>query len=204
MIDIHNHALFGVDDGAVDLTTSLAMIEESIKHGIKTIYLTPHVNATASKAPRALHHQHFQILQKAAKHLPISLVLWAEVYIGQKLPQLDWKDLVVHQNYVLVEFSPIVESPIVDLCYNLTKKGFNVVLAHVERYGYLTLDDLMELEEMGIILQVNTSSILNKGKWFHHLRAKKYAKNNLIHVYASDYHRLSQSAKVYPSNFSFK
>lgn len=204
MIDIHNHSLFGVDDGAVDLTISLAMIQASIMVGVKTIYLTPHVNSTASKATRSLHHQHFQILKDAAKHLPITLVLWAEVYIGQTIPQLEWKDLVVHQHYLLVEFSPIVESPIIDICYNLTKKGFKVVLAHVERYGYLTLDDLMELEEMGIILQVNTSSIVNKDKWLYYLRAKKYQKNNLIHVYASDYHRLSQSAKVHPSNFSFK
>jgi protein-tyrosine phosphatase len=76
----------------------------------------------------------------------------------------------------------------VDLCYNLTKKGYRVVLAHIERYGYLTIEDLYELKDIGVVLQVNASSLLGKGQWFHSLRAKKYSKFKLIDVVASDSH----------------
>jgi protein-tyrosine phosphatase len=188
MIDIHNHSLFGVDDGAKDLAMSLAMIQQAISVGIKKIYLTPHVNGSAQKASRETHVKHFQILKDAAKDLPIELELWAEIYIGQSLPKLNWNDYVVHDNYLLVEFSPVIEAPIVDLCYNLTKKGYRVVLAHIERYGYLSVEDLYELKDIGVTLQVNASSLLGKGQWFHALRAKKYNKFELVDVIASDAH----------------
>ena len=190
MIDIHNHSLFGVDDGAKDLAMSLAMIQQAISVGIKKIYLTPHVNGSAQKASRETHHKHFQILKDAIKELPIELELWAEIYIGQSLPKLNWDDYVVHSNYLLVEFSPVVEAPIVDLCYNLTKKGYRVVLAHIERYGYLSIEDLYELKDIGVTLQVNASSLLGKGQLFHALRAKKYKKLELIDVIASDSHNI--------------
>jgi protein-tyrosine phosphatase len=203
MIDIHNHSLFGVDDGAKDLAMSLAMIQQAISVGIKKIYLTPHVNGSAQKASRETHIKHFQILKDAAKDLPIELELWAEIYIGQSLPKLNWNDYVVHNNYLLVEFSPVVESPIVDLCYNLTKKGYRVVLAHIERYGYLTIEDLYELKDIGVTLQVNASSLLGKGQWFHSLRAKKYKKLDLIDVVASDSHDNIKRKVLYHEDFNF-
>jgi protein-tyrosine phosphatase len=146
------------------------------------------VNGSAQKASRETHIKHFEILKDAAKDLPIELELWAEIYISQSLPKLNWNDYVVHSNYLLVEFSPVIEAPIVDLCYNLTKKGYKVVLAHIERYGYLTLEDLYELKDIGVSLQVNAASVLRKGQLFNGLRAKKYMKLDLIDVVGTDCH----------------
>jgi protein-tyrosine phosphatase len=196
--------LFGVDDGAKDLAMSLAMIQQAISVGIKKIYLTPHVNGSAQKASRETHHKHFQILKDATINLPIELELWAEIYIGQSLPKLNWNDYVVHNNYLLIEFSPVIEAPIVDLCYNLTKKGYRVVLAHIERYGYLSIEDLYELRDIGVTLQVNASSLLGKGHWFNSLRAKKYNKLELIDVVASDAHDVRKRNLLVTGNFSFK
>lgn len=42
MIDIHNHALFGVDDGAKTLPESMAMLKEAKEQGIQALILTPH------------------------------------------------------------------------------------------------------------------------------------------------------------------
>ena len=42
MIDIHSHIIPFVDDGSVDLESSLALIEDAIKQGVETIILTPH------------------------------------------------------------------------------------------------------------------------------------------------------------------
>lgn len=205
MMDIHNHSLFGVDDGAKDLTMSINMIKQAIAVGIKKIYLTPHVNAPAQKVDRAIHLQHFELLKDAVKDLPIELALWAEIYIGQSLPKLKWDDYVVHGNYLLVEFSNMIEAPIVDLCYNLTKKGYHVVLAHVERYGYLTVEDLNELKDIGVKLQVNASSINRTGNWFHALKAKKLLKLDLIDIVATDAHndktRKIQKFSFVPTNF---
>lgn len=42
MIDMHNHVLYGVDDGAENLADSLAMIEKAVSLGFDTLALTPH------------------------------------------------------------------------------------------------------------------------------------------------------------------
>src|SRR4051812_22023018 len=41
-VDIHCHLLPGLDDGAVDLTESLAMARMAVQEGIRTIVCTPH------------------------------------------------------------------------------------------------------------------------------------------------------------------
>jgi protein-tyrosine phosphatase len=183
------------------------MIKQAIAVGIKKIYLTPHVNGSAQRADRATHKKHFEILKEAAKDLPIELELWAEIYIGQSLPKLKWDDYVVHNNYLLVEFSPVIEAPILDLCYNLTKKGYKIILAHVERYGYLTLEDLYELDDIGVYFQVNLKSLLGKAQLFDYLRAKKYLNLKFISIIASDSHNTTNkkilSMNKFYTNFNF-
>jgi hypothetical protein len=51
MIDIHNHILYGVDDGSKDLDMSLAMLKEEMEQGVSTIYLTPHQNQQTLTGP---------------------------------------------------------------------------------------------------------------------------------------------------------
>ena len=42
MIDIHNHSLFGVDDGADTLEETIAMTQAASKQGVTDIFMTPH------------------------------------------------------------------------------------------------------------------------------------------------------------------
>src|SRR3546814_6434190 len=43
MLDLHCHMLPGIDDGAPDLETSLAMARMAFDDGIRTIACTPHI-----------------------------------------------------------------------------------------------------------------------------------------------------------------
>ena len=42
MIDIHNHILFDIDDGAKTIEASVQMCRDAYKNGIEHIVLTPH------------------------------------------------------------------------------------------------------------------------------------------------------------------
>lgn len=193
IIDIHNHLMYKVDDGSKSIDMSIKMLEESQKQGIKAIFLTPHVNSSVSLSKREEHISKFNILKKIAINYDIKLYLGAEIYIPFKLPNLDFsKYTMSNKKILLIEFSTYNETPIIDHVFNLMKKGFKIIVAHVERYKYLSIDDVEELRHMGAFIQINSYSILNLSNSTYSKNAKKLLKNKLVDFIASDAHDLTR------------
>ena len=65
MIDIHNHGLYGVDDGADSLKESLAMLRYAEKQGITDVIFTPHYRRGMFMTPVERIGEHFRTLQEA-------------------------------------------------------------------------------------------------------------------------------------------
>lgn len=190
MIDIHNHFMYGVDDGSTDIEMTKELLKKSYSQGIKKIFLTPHVNSSVSKVSREIHTERFKIIKELAKNYEIECFLGAEIYISFRLPNLDFsKYFMGKSNYLLIEFSPFMKTPILEHCYNLQKRGYKIIIAHVERYPYLDINDLDELKNMGVLLQVNVSSVVRSRNREYYKRARKYIKNHLIDFLATDSHR---------------
>lgn len=192
MIDIHNHLLYGVDDGSTDIKMSEDLLLEFKKQGIKKIIMTPHVNSSVSKKPRNIHVLNYKKIRELAKKYDIDVFLGAEVYIPFRFPELDFKNYTMNNsNILLLEFSTYHKTPIYDHSYNLIKRGYRIIIAHVERYNYLKIDDLYELKELGVYFQINASSIINK-KSIYHRNALKLIKTDLPDFVATDSHNLDQ------------
>jgi protein-tyrosine phosphatase len=51
MIDLHNHILPGVDDGAADLSESVAIAQQFAAEGVKRIAATPHLDPLRRTGP---------------------------------------------------------------------------------------------------------------------------------------------------------
>ena len=192
MIDIHNHILYGVDDGSKDLDMSLAMLKEEMEQGVSTIYLTPHQNQQTLTGPLLKERYQSFLEELKEKGIDMDIRLGAEIYYypGLKQDLLSGKALTMDESkYVLVEFSTRTETNVSEIVYELVMAGFTPIIAHIERYPYLKKEDYFDIKEAGGLIQINSGS-------FSHFSSRgliKYLlKNGLVDYVATDAHDTSR------------
>ncbi|PKK98496.1 MAG: hypothetical protein CVV57_07240 [Tenericutes bacterium HGW-Tenericutes-2] len=192
MIDIHNHILPNVDDGSKSIEFSLEMIKKEIADGVESVILTPHVQSHVSRIePEKLIEVFNELLDAVKKeNLNINLYLGAEIlYRSHLSPDYSMISLA-GSKYILIEFSMSVETPIEDIVYDLSRQGFIPIVAHIERYSYLTFDDYIRIKNSGAMLQVNGNSIMGIDKKVNKKSVMKILKAELADFVASDAHNM--------------
>ncbi len=168
MIDIHNHALYAVDDGSTDMEMSLSLLRNAYEDGIRQLIITPHYmhgGRYRVQADEIL--ERFSVLKEAVKNEgnPIELYIGNELMINKHLDELLENRKILSlagTDYVLVEF-PFTEylEEYDEYLYNITTLGYKVIIAHPERYAYLQRNHSFVdrwLDE-GYLLQANGSSL---------------------------------------------
>lgn len=192
MIDIHSHILPCVDDGSQSLDLSIEMIKKEILDGVDSVILTPHIQSRVSKIDPSEHIAIFNTLKEEAskQKLDINLYLGAEIFYRSHI-DTDFQSVSLSgSNYVLLEFSPTNETPIEEIVYDVSRMGFIPIIAHVERYEYLELEDYYKIKATGSLLQMNTTSILGLDKNLKKGVVQKLLKNQLIDIVATDTHNM--------------
>ena len=201
MIDIHTHVIPCVDDGSPNLETSIDMIKHEISIGVKEIICTPHhIYHRYEKTVEEIKEQ-FNLLQQAVEkeNLPIKLYLGQEICYTHRediLGMLQAGQLLTLNNSkrVLLEFSFHREpEDLMDIIYNFSIKGYEVIVAHVERYEWMTIDKVKDLRNEGALIQINSSSYLGLTSWKEKRMTKKLLKMNLVDFVASDTHSFRPS-----------
>ena len=201
MVDIHTHVIPYVDDGSPDLETSIAMIKHEIAIGVDTIYCTPHHIYHRYEKSVSEIKKNFLLLKEAVEkeNLPIKLYLGQEICYSHRediIAMLEGGKLLTLNNTkrVLLEFSFTREpEDILDLIYNFSIKGYEVIIAHVERYEWMTFDKVKALRSEGALIQINSNSILGLTGGKEKRFVKKLLKNNLVDFVASDTHSFRPS-----------
>ena len=201
MIDIHTHVIPNVDDGSPNLETSIAMIKHEIDIGVTEIIATPHhIYKRYEKSVEEIKSQ-FQLLKDEVEkqNLPIKLYLGQEICYSHRediLGMLKSGKLLTlnNTNKVLLEFSFHREpEDLMDIIYNFGVNGYEVIIAHVERYTWMNLDKVKALRVEGAKIQINSNSYLGlegfKEKWF----VEKLLKLDLVDYVASDTHSFRPS-----------
>lgn len=160
--DYHSHILFGVDDGVKTLETSLKVLQRYEEIGIAEVWCTPHIMEDMPNTTDGLRTRFAEL--QAAYNGPIRLHLAAENMMDQifeeRLEKNDLLPLGEEGNRLLVEtsyFTPPMG--MTNILRRIKTKGYFPVLAHPERYVYMDKDDYRELKEMGILFQLNLSSM---------------------------------------------
>lgn len=205
MIDIHSHILPGIDDGARTMDESIDIVQELVDQGVTGIIATPHyITDTYFTSTK----QDNEVLLTRLREALLSAGITVDVYLGNEIfIDRDIIDLLQQnivstlggKNYVLVEFSLNEEYPnYVDILGDLIEKGYNVILAHPERYLFTQQDYslLKDLYDIGVLLQCNVGSFIGQyGKAAEKL-AVRLAKENRIFALGSDIHHARGDKRI--------
>ena len=197
MIDIHNHLLFGIDDGAKTIDESIDILKDMEKVGYKSIILTPHyIKDSNYSIPASENYKRLKVLKEALKenNININLYLGNEIYIDENIYELLMNREVYSlngTNFILIELPISGEyenyQEIIDF---LIHKGCNVILAHPERYISFqkNFNKIYELEKMGVYFQSNIDSLIGRYGEEAEKTIKRLLKEKKISFLATDIH----------------
>lgn len=200
MIDVHNHLLPAMDDGAASREETLTMCRMASEDGIEVIIATPH-----SYDDKFINHPNeIRSLvtdlneQLTAAGIDLRVLPGMEVRVSAELPNRMENGEILSLNdngYVLLEFHPAhIPSGFENLVHRLTGFGYRLIIAHPERnidvqrhpeYLFKLLD---VFDPFTILCQLSASSLLDRNGSQSAKTAGILLKNNLAHLIATDAH----------------
>lgn len=203
MTDWHTHILPGMDDGARDVETSLAMLRAEYAQGVDTVALTSHFYGDRESVSSFLRRREeaYARLSESIDRLPVEererlprLVLGAEV---TWVPQiLRWGELdplcYAGSEYLLLEmpFAPWGVQVFRSLYDIMNGTGLTPVIAHLDRYrGTVSKSQMEELFSIGLPVQLSAETFLHFSTrgW-----AMRLLREGKAHMLISDAHDLNE------------
>ena len=200
-VDLHSHVLFGVDDGAPDETTSIAMLDALAALGVSEQCVTPHQKANQYLPAWDLIESRYAAVDRLRKpnHPRLRLAaenMWDDVFV--KRMAADAIPSYAGTPAFLVEIPPPLLPPhMIDQLFKLRTKGKVPVLAHPERYQPLWDDeDLAQKLRSHCAFVVDLPALAG----FHGRReakaARKLVESGLAAAVATDAHQVGDIAQA--------
>lgn len=202
MKDIHNHILFGIDDGSNSLKESINIIKKAVENGYTDLIITPHYRSTQNYTCNNRQKQKIfnNIKQEVEEEkIQVNLYLGNEITLDDDFFYYLRTNQITSLNnsrYMLLEL-PFFEKleGLEELFDELKKLKLVPIIAHPERYEkYRNLEELEKWISKGILFQGNISSLYGK----YGTEAKNFIeemlKRHMIHFMGSDIHHDDQSS----------
>lgn len=196
MVDIHHHLLPGLDDGAKDIETSVAMAKLAAADGITHIVCSPHANGQYKFDPEVnaarLHDLRGRL---ASENIPITLGSGCDFHLSFDNVALAKREparfSINGLGYVLVEVPDYGLPPgLTETFYELQLAGLTPILTHPERNPTLQSDPnrLKDWLRGGVLMQVTADSLTgHKGKPAQRM-AHEMLEKRWVHFLATDAH----------------
>lgn len=201
--DWHCHLLPGVDDGIQKMEDTLRLLHLYEQAGFAHVWFTPHImeetpnTLPALRARFAEVEEAWAVEQNGQPAASLQLHLAAENMLDnlfeERLAAGELLPLGTEGDHLLVETS--YYNPPYDLwgmLENIQRAGFHPVLAHPERYLYMSEQDYERLHQMGIRLQLNLPSLVGGYGPEPKARAQRLLSLDYYSIKGSDTHRIKQ------------
>jgi protein-tyrosine phosphatase len=197
-VDLHAHALPGIDDGPSDTTGAIAMLRAAATAGIGTLAVTPHLRSDFPDVHVDELHRRCRSLREAAARAGIEI----QIECGAEV-SLVWALEASDEELALATFGQrgtdlLIETPTFDVVgfesrlNQLRAKGLRVTLAHPERNVEFQRapSRLADLVQDGVLVQVNAETLLGAARRSDTQRLGRHlCSEGLVHALASDGHR---------------
>ena len=168
MIDLHSHILSGLDDGAPDMATSVAMASMAVADGATHMACTPHIfpgkyaNSAANIVPA------IQALQATLdeRKIPLKLFCGADVHVApdlvERLAAGEVPTLNRSRYFLLEPPHEVLPPKLEDLAVRLLEAGFVPIVTHPERllWAGRHFEVIRRLADLGCPLQITAGSVL--------------------------------------------
>jgi len=166
-VDIHNHILPGIDDGAKNVQESIDLIKAFGEFGVKDFICTPHIIHNYYDNTPAIIKNALKELKKELKKqglIQVQIEKAAEHMIDDDFEnKLETnRIMLLNENHLLIEMSYLQPSiNFKQSVEKIIKKGIYPVFAHPERYQYLNSDlkKYEDLKSQGLKFQLNLLSL---------------------------------------------
>ena len=196
-LDFHSHILPGIDDGAVDLDTSVFLAESMKDWGFERITCTPHITSKYRNTPETIRRA-FEQLQEALYVRGTDLDLkmsaeyrlvpetWPEVLEKNWLMPIEDKfilmELPIHRREEMSWIKPLDEFK------KILSSGLIPLLPHPERYFYLSESELRSFIEAGVQIQSNYGSLAGLYGSEAQENARRLIAGGLVSHFGTDMH----------------
>ena len=162
MSDFHCHLLPGVDDGIRKIEDTLAILDYYETIGIHEVWFTPHIMEDVPNQTEDLKKRLEYVKEHYNGHIPIYLA--AEYMLDSEfMKRLNNKDILTlgkDHDQVLVETTTFsAPDQLENIFEQIQSAGFFPILAHPERYNYMSKKDYTRWKEFGVKLQLNITSL---------------------------------------------
>jgi protein-tyrosine phosphatase len=199
VIDMHNHILPGVDDGAADLAESVEIARSFAHEGVGQVVATPHFDPLHGRGPAAAAvAQLVADVQAAVYAAGIEVTIFAgmELFLTPEAVELVTNGTVctlAGTRFILVEVSfSAIERPLYldDTVFKLQVAGFQPILAHPERFPFVQRDveSVDGLVERGVPLQLTAPALLGEYGSTVRRTAEKLLERGAYRLAGSDRH----------------
>lgn len=196
-VDIHQHILYGIDDGPSTMAAMTAMLDAAVKDGTEVIVATPHAhpgirpfNRKLCKEMLICARQYCQEKRYTLQILEGAEILYTSSTIQEltrgRIPTLNGTD------YALVEWP--VKTDIIHISNDLrclTNEGLVPVIAHAERLQCFqrNIAQLVKLRNMlEIRIQINAHTVLEPANFWVRRFVQRLFREEVVDYIASDAH----------------
>lgn len=196
-VDMHVHALYGMDDGAGTQRAALAMLERAAVDGVGTMILTPHARPGLCPFNGREYVRRLGVLRRLCAEWGLNVALFggAEILCTEMAARFLAEGRIPTMNgtrRVLLEWHGDASVDEIERgLRNVGNSGFLPIIAHVERYAALYMDRkrLERLRETyGAQVQIDCEAVLDRWPLLRRRAVFALIREEMVEYVASDAH----------------